>query len=66
MLMSMWQPRSIANGGVLWIESFPTNEAGYESVAGWLAGFGPVEPGWGGGRGILRGWSGPVPHNHRY
>jgi len=30
------------NGGVLGIESFPTNEAGYESLAGWLAGFGPV------------------------
>ncbi len=30
------------NGGVLGIESFLTNEAGYESLAGWLAGFGPV------------------------
>ena len=30
------------NGGVLGVESFPTNEAGYESLAGWLAGFGPV------------------------
>ena len=30
------------NGGVLGIESFPTNEVGYESLAGWLAGFGPV------------------------
>ncbi len=30
------------NGGLLGIESFPTNEAGYESLAGWLAGFGPV------------------------
>jgi transposase len=30
------------NGGVLGIESFPTNDSGYESLAGWLAGFGPV------------------------
>jgi len=30
------------NGGVLGVESFPTNEAGYESLAGWLASFGPV------------------------
>lgn len=30
------------NGGVLGIESFPTSEVGYESLAGWLAGFGPV------------------------
>jgi transposase len=30
------------NGGVLGIESFPTNYAGYESLVGWLAGFGPV------------------------
>jgi transposase len=30
------------NGGLLGIESFPTNEVGYESLAGWLAGFGPV------------------------
>ncbi len=30
------------NGGVLGIESFPTSHAGYESLAGWLAGFGPV------------------------
>ncbi len=31
-----------SNGGVLGIESFLTNEAGYETLAGWLAGFGPV------------------------
>jgi len=31
------------NGGVLGIESFPTNEADYEELLGWLAGFGPVE-----------------------
>ena len=30
------------NGGLLGIESFSTTEAGYESLAGWLAGFGPV------------------------
>ncbi len=30
------------NGGVLGIESFPTSEAGYENLAGWLASFGPV------------------------
>ena len=27
------------NGGLLGIESFPTNEAGYESLAGWLVGW---------------------------
>jgi transposase len=30
------------NGGVLGIESFPTDTAGYEALAGWLVGFGPV------------------------
>ena len=30
------------NGGLLGIESFPADEAGYESLAGWLDGFGPV------------------------
>ena len=30
------------NGGLLGIESFPTNEAGYRSLADWLSGFGPV------------------------
>ena len=30
------------NGGVLGIESFPTNETGYESLAGWLASFGSI------------------------
>ncbi|MCJ7780410.1 MAG: IS110 family transposase [Acidimicrobiia bacterium] len=31
-----------SNGGVLGIESFPTDTAGYEALAGWLAAFGPV------------------------
>jgi len=31
------------NGGVLGIESFPTNEAGYENLVGWIASFGPIE-----------------------
>ena len=31
-----------ANGGVLGIESFPADTAGYEDLAGWLAGFGSV------------------------
>jgi transposase len=30
------------NGGVLGIESFLTNEAGYENLVGWLTSFGPV------------------------
>ena len=30
------------NGGVLGIESFGVDRAGYENLAGWLAGFGPV------------------------
>ena len=30
------------NGGMLGIGSFPTNEAGYRSLTGWLCGFGPV------------------------
>ena len=30
------------NGGMLGIESFPTNEAGYRSLSDWLCGFGPV------------------------
>ncbi len=30
------------NGGLLGIESFPVNEAGYRRLAEWLAGFGPV------------------------
>ena len=30
------------NGGVLGVESFPTDVAGYRSLAGWLSGFGPV------------------------
>ncbi len=31
-----------SNGGMLGIESFPTSEAGYRSLADWLCGFGPV------------------------
>jgi transposase len=30
------------NGGLLGIESFPVNEAGYRRLAEWLAGYGPV------------------------
>ena len=30
------------NGGMLGIDSFPTNEAGYRSLRDWLCGFGPV------------------------
>ena len=30
------------NGGMLGIESFPTDEAGYRSLTDWLCGFGPV------------------------
>jgi transposase len=30
------------NGGLLGIESFPTDEAGYRSLTDWLCGFGPV------------------------
>jgi len=30
------------NGGVLGIESFPANGAGYRDLLGWLAGFGEV------------------------
>jgi len=31
------------NGGLLGIESFPADPAGYESLLGWLVGFGPLE-----------------------
>ena len=31
-----------SNGGVLGIESFPTDAAGYEALTGWLVGFGQV------------------------
>jgi transposase len=30
------------NGGLLGVESFPADLAGYESLLGWLCGFGPV------------------------
>ncbi len=32
-----------SNGGVLGIESFPADQSGYESLLGWMVGFGPVE-----------------------
>ena len=31
-----------ASGGVLGVESFPATRAGYVSLSGWLAGFGPL------------------------
>ena len=31
------------NGGLLGIESFPADQAGYEELLGWLVGFGEVE-----------------------
>jgi transposase len=31
-----------SNGGVLGIESFPVDAAGYRSLAGWLSAFGPI------------------------
>ena len=31
-----------ANGGLLGIEAFPADSAGYEALLGWLVGFGPV------------------------
>jgi transposase len=31
-----------SNGGVLGVESFPADEAGFENLLGWLVGFGPV------------------------
>ena len=31
------------NGGLLGIESFPADRAGYEELLGWLVGFGEVE-----------------------
>jgi len=31
-----------SNGGVLGVESFPADEAGFEDLLGWLVGFGPV------------------------
>jgi len=30
------------NGGLLGVESFPADQAGYESLVGWVAGFGPI------------------------
>ena len=42
MPMCMSQRRSMANGGVLGIESFPVDAGGYEALVGWLVGFGPV------------------------
>jgi hypothetical protein len=31
------------NGGLLGVESFPADQAGYEDLLGWLVGFGRVE-----------------------
>jgi transposase len=31
-----------SNGGLLGVESFPADEAGFEDLFGWLVGFGPV------------------------
>jgi transposase len=31
-----------SNGGVLGVESFPADQAGFEDLLGWLVGFGPV------------------------
>ena len=31
------------NGGLLGVESFPADRAGYEELLGWLVGFGPVQ-----------------------
>ncbi|MEA2001394.1 MAG: transposase [Actinomycetota bacterium] len=31
------------NGGLLGIESFPADQTGYESLLGWLVGFGEVD-----------------------
>ena len=31
-----------SSGGVLGIESFPADQAGYESLLGWMVGFGPI------------------------
>ena len=31
------------NGGVLGVESFPADRAGFEALLGWLTGFGPVD-----------------------
>jgi len=32
-----------SNGGLLGVESFPADQAGYEELLGWLVSFGPVE-----------------------
>ena len=32
-----------SNGGLLGVEAFPAEVAGYEGLLGWLAGFGAVE-----------------------
>jgi len=34
-----------SNGGVVGIESFPVDAAGYRSLAGWLSAFGPDRQG---------------------
>ena len=43
MLIAMWQPAIDDNGGLLGVESFSADQAGYESLLGWLFGFGEVE-----------------------
>lgn len=54
------------NGGVLWVEAFPADPAGFEGLSGWLAGFGAIDKvgvegtgSWGVGF-VL------VPHRYRY
>ena len=32
-----------SNGGLLGVEAFPADAAGYEGLLGWLAGFGPID-----------------------
>ncbi len=49
------------NGGVLGIESFPADAGGYESLVGWLVGFGRVLRVRGGGHRVVWGRSVAVP-----
>src|SRR5947208_14439915 len=48
-------------GGLLGVAEFPTTLAGHRELLGWLSGFGPVAPGWGGGHRLLWRGAGPVP-----
>ena len=43
MPIPMWQQRVDANGGVLGIESFPADLAGFGALLGWLVSHGEVE-----------------------